>query len=67
MEKRTIKKMEILIFVGLISTVIVSILLLPENALNVFSVKNVMRYSCLLLNIIALIILAVQIIKHRKK
>ncbi len=67
MEKRTIKKMEILIFVGLISTVIVSILLLPENALNVFSVKNVIRYSCLLINIIALIILAVQIIKNRKK
>lgn len=38
MEKRTIKKLEILIFVALLGTVIVSILLLPENALHVFSV-----------------------------
>ena len=67
MKKRTIKKWEILIFVALISTVIVLILLLPENALHIFSAKNVLRYSCLLINIIALIIFAVQIIKNRKK
>ncbi len=59
--------MEILIGVALISVVIVSISILPENALNIFSAKNIIRYICLLLNVTALIIFAVQIIKNRKK